>query len=107
MRARASRSRTYGVARRAHQFRWRAELLEPPAAQHGNAIREQECLVEVVRDEHARHRPRRAGHTQRPKAVLQIRARDGIEGAEWLVEKQQRRLGGQRPRDRDALSLST
>lgn len=58
-----------------------------------------------MRHENTGRRPGRPGHAQRAKAVLEIRSRNRVEGAEWLVEEQQRGRSGESARDRNALSL--
>jgi hypothetical protein len=44
--------------------------------------------------------------SQRRECVLQVCARDRVEGAEWLVEQQHSRAGGQSARERNALALA-
>src|SRR5947209_13204131 len=61
---------------------------------------EQQPLAHVVR-----HEDDRLAETplQREELALQLDARDGIERPERLIEQEERRIGGQRPRDADPL----
>ena len=56
------------------------------------------CVTRITRLAHAR--------LDAAELLLQLAARDRIERAERFVHQQHRRIGGQRPRDADALPLS-
>ena len=71
-------------------------------AQDRDPVAHRDRLVDVVRDEDDRLRDLAV---QAPQLVLKPRARDRVEGAERLVHQQQRRVGGQRAREPDALPL--
>ena len=69
-------------------------------AHHDDAGREEDRLGDRVRDEHDR---RRELLPDREQLEVQALARHLVERAERLVHQQQRRLEGERARDRDAL----
>jgi hypothetical protein len=56
-----------------------------------------------VRHEHGRRAP--LGQDS-PQVVAQRLAQRGVEGRERLVEQEQRRIGRQRPPERDTLALA-
>jgi hypothetical protein len=53
------------------------------------------------------HRGEADGATDIDERLEQLVARDGVEGTERFIEQHERLTGGQRARDRDALSLAT
>ena len=67
-----------------------------------DAIGQQQRFFHAVGDHDRRHLPLRRRAKLR-EVLLQVGARQGVERAEGLVEKQDGRLGGERPRNRDAL----
>ena len=74
------------------------------AAEHRDLVAELDRLVDVVGDEHDRF----AQFALQPQDFgLQILAHHRVDGAERLVHQQDRRVGGQRPGDPDALLLAT
>ena len=77
---------------------------QPAVVQDADAIGQRHRLGHVVRDEDDALRDSRAW--MRRNSLLQLAARDRIERAERLVHQQHRRIGGQRARDADALTLS-
>ncbi len=73
-----------------------------PSCSTATRCGEGERFGEVVGDQ--QHRARHRG-LQRLELAMQLRARDRIERAERLVHQQHRRIGGERPRQPDALPL--
>ena len=84
--------------------RGRVVLREHAAlAQDRDPVAHLDRLVDVVRDEHDR-----LAHLllEAQELVLQARAVDRVDRAERLVHQHQRRVGGERPGDADALALA-
>ena len=81
----------------------RADLLDPPGADHGDPIADRERLGLVVGDEHGGG----AGLAQQVHDVgADLGAEVRIEAGERLVEQHQPRLRGQRTGEGDALALT-
>jgi hypothetical protein len=72
-----------------------------PGAEDEHAVGEVHGLVDVVRDVHDRHAPVLAVDAEQD--VLELRARERVDGRERLVEQQDLRAGDERACDRDAL----
>src|SRR2546428_592648 len=87
---------------RAPELVRRPEEHDPALLQQPDRAAEQQPLAHVVR-----HEDDRLAETplQREELALQLDARDGIERPERLIEQEERRIGGQRPRDADPLAL--
>src|SRR5438552_17120098 len=87
---------------RAPELVRRPEEHHPTLLQQPDRAAEQQPLAHVVR-----HEDDRLAETplQREELALQLDARDGIERPERLIEQEERRIGGQRPRDADPLAL--
>ena len=75
----------------------------PPSLQDRDAVAEPDRLVDVVRDEDDR---RLQALLQPLELALQAVAGDRVERPERLVHEHERRVGGERPRDADALALA-
>jgi hypothetical protein len=93
-----------GVGAHARALELDVELLHHaarPAREHRDAVGEQDCLLDVVGDEH--DGPRLAGEG-RGEPFLHLRSRDRVERAERLVEAQQRLARQQRAHERHALA---
>ena len=101
----ASRNaRTAGSARRRQRVgRAGIERGGRPCEQR-QAIGDAQGLAQVVGDEDGRLA--RAARCSARNSVLQLAARDRVERAERLVQQDERRIGGERPRDADALALA-
>lgn len=81
----------------------RGDLLDSTASHDYDHSREEQRLVQVVRDEDARHAKASA---ERGERVLELRSGDRIERTERLVEKQHRGFRRQGAGNRDTLALS-
>ena len=107
----SARSRCIPVsaAARRHRSRCAAGRRAGPArpgrapGQHHDPRAEERCLVGAVGDEHRRAARLRADLTD---VLLQPLPGQRVQRRERLVEQEQRRLGGQCPRDRDPLLLT-
>ena len=67
---------------------------------HHHPVSQKHGFIDVVGD----HQHRRLdSRMQRHDGVLKVDARQGVKGAEWLIENQNLGLHGQRPGDADAL----
>ena len=75
----------------------------PPFCSTAIAVAHLDRLVDVVGDEHDRLADLRL---QAQELVLQPLAVDRVDRAERLVHQHQRRVGGERARDADALALA-
>lgn len=71
--------------------------------EYGDTCADGEGFHEIVSDEYGGDV---VAGAQREKLLLHFVARDGIEGAERLVEEQQAGTGGEGPRDSDSLTLA-
>ena len=97
-RRRAPRDGTIRAARRAAPSKTIS-----PSLSSADAVAEHESFGDIVGDEH---------HglaellLQGFELLLNIAPGDRIEGAEWFVQENHRRIGGQRPGDADALALA-
>src|SRR5690606_8292056 len=79
------------------------DLHHAPGLHHRDAVADRECLLLVVRDEHARQ----AGRSkQLDDLAAHVLARGDVQVAEWLVEQEQLRTLGDRTGDRNALLLA-
>ena len=91
------------VGRVVEDVEGRADLLDPPGADHGDAIADRQRFRLVVRDEHG-------GGTGLVEQVhdvgADLRPKVGIETRERLVEQHQPRVRRQRPGERDPLPLA-
>ena len=80
-----------------------AVLHDQSVLQEHDAVGEERCFAEIVRDQHH-------GFPQRlkdaPEVVLEFGADEGVEGAERFVEQQRGGVEHQRPHQSDALALS-
>src|SRR2546426_10885929 len=87
---------------RAPELVRRPEEHDPALLQQPDRAAEQQPLAHVVR-----HEDDRLAETplQREELALQLDARDEIERPERLIEQEERRIGGPRPRDADPLAL--
>ena len=72
-------------------------------AEECDALAEEKSFADVVRDEDD---GLVEAASQGAEFALKFRACDGIEGAERLVHKQDRRVGSESSRDADALALA-
>ena len=88
---------------RARQLARRVELRDDALVEHADARRQRERFGHVVRDDDDGLADLRL---DAPELAVQLGARDGIERAERLVHQQDRRIGGERARDADALALA-
>jgi hypothetical protein len=70
---------------------WRAESRPRTCSHRKNAIGKKQCFLDAVCDHHGRDVATGIGAQQR-QLLLQRVARQGIERAEWLVEKEEVRL---------------
>src|SRR5579864_275466 len=75
---------------------------QPAQLHHGDAIAEQQRLADIVRNEY--HRLVQS-IVELFEFFLQVGARDRVQGPEGFIHQHDRRVGGQRPRQPDALSL--
>ena len=83
--------------------RRRVERHEHAVGEHADPRGQRQRLAHVVRDDDDGLADR---GLDAPKLAVQLAARDGIERAERLVHQQNRRIGGERARDPDALALA-
>jgi hypothetical protein len=81
----------------------RPDLLDPPAVEHRDPVRDRHRLLLVVRDQHGRDVDL---VVQAAQPLAQLGAHLGVERAERLVEQQHARLDGERARQRHPLALA-
>ena len=98
----SSNRRTRGIRRRARFRAGGRERDQPSLLEDGDAIRQRQRLGHVVRDDD--HGLPQAA-LDAAKLRVQLGAGDRIERAERLVHQQHRRIGRERPRHADALTL--
>ena len=80
----------------------RSLLLHSSCAHHSDLVREIRSLGEIMRDEEHRHR-KLAAHVL--EDLVKLRARDGVECAERLIEQDHPGPRSECARERDALAL--
>ena len=102
-RSRSRETGDEGIARRCDELARRADLEQPSVDDDAHAVGERGCVLEIVRDEDDRE-------AQLAKEVVELAAHGrpgmGVERRERLVEEQHVRVAGERPRERDALTLA-
>ena len=79
------------------------QAIPRPCSSEQHVRRQPHHVVEVVGHEDHRHVERPA---QRGDLLLKAPPHVAIDGGEWLVEQQHRRLAGQRPREGHPLAFS-
>jgi hypothetical protein len=77
--------------------------MDPTFTHHGDAIAERERLFLIVRYVHSR---KVQSLDQRAQFAPSVFAQGDVKIREWFIEEEQRRLNGNRARDRHALLLS-
>ena len=78
-------------------------MLDPAGVQDGDPISHLHRFGLVVGDEYGRE----AGSVMNvEQPFAQVLADLGVQGPEWLVEKQDARFDGERPGERDSLALA-
>ncbi len=100
---RADEPRDEGRRRVLVHLRRRADLLDPPLVEDGDAVAHRQRLFLVVRHVDERHPELLLELLQ---LDLQLLAELQVEGAERLVEQQRLRVADERPRERNALPLA-
>ena len=101
--AHVEQARDRGVARTHHHVVRRSRLQRAAAVQDRDAVGQRRRLVEIVRDQHDRHRERAA---QRGQLAIELVPRHAVDGGERFVEQQHLRVARERAGDRDALLLA-
>src|SRR4051794_22095051 len=94
----------YRFVWRAEKFSRRKNAFELAGIHKGNAVTQHQRFCNVMRDKNDRFAQR---FSELQKFALQLRACNGIQRAKGFVHEQNCRIGGERPSQPHALSLTT